>query len=112
MIILDENLSYRLKPHLVPIFGEVLHVSDLSMAGVEDRHIWEVARDRRAVILSKDADFYHYGLMQNPPPKVIWIDLGNASTAVIGQLLVAQQAEISDFIANTYETVFILGEDQ
>ncbi len=42
--------------------------------------IWTHARDHGFVIVSKDEDFHRLSVLLGPPPKVIWIRLGNCTT--------------------------------
>jgi hypothetical protein len=55
---------------------------------------------RKAVWLhnvSKDTDFSQRGFLFGPPPKVIWIRLGNCSTKEIQEVLFSHAAEIRQF---------------
>jgi predicted nuclease of predicted toxin-antitoxin system len=42
-----------------------------------DRDIWDYARERELVIVTKDSDFYHRCLLDKQPAKVIHLRLGN-----------------------------------
>jgi predicted nuclease of predicted toxin-antitoxin system len=48
-------------------------------------------------IVTKDADFRQRSFLLGPPPKVIWIGLGNCSTKQIAELLREQSSEIEAF---------------
>ena len=39
------------------------------------------------IIVSKDADFHQRSFLSAPPPKVVWIRLGNCTTNQIDDLL-------------------------
>ena len=39
------------------------------------------------MIVTKDEDFHRISVLLGPPPKVIWIRLGNCATADVGALL-------------------------
>lgn len=56
--------------------GEFIHQKDLGDEWTDDE-IWEYARDNDLVIISKDADFSHRVIANDPPPKVIHIRFGN-----------------------------------
>lgn len=45
-----------------------------------NRAIWAYARDHGFVIVSADEDLHRLSVFHGPPPKVIWIRLGNCST--------------------------------
>jgi predicted nuclease of predicted toxin-antitoxin system len=49
-------------------------------------------------IVSKDADFRQRSFLYGPPPKVIWIGLGNCSTSQIAGLLRKHLDEIEAFL--------------
>ncbi len=53
------------------------HVAGLQMADTSDQVIWQHARDNRAVIISKDADFVTLATLDDDGPPVVWIRLGN-----------------------------------
>ena len=56
--------------------------------------------------MTKDEDFQRLSLLQGAPPKVIWIGLGNCSTAEIAQLLRNRHDEIVQFLEHP-EAVFL-----
>lgn len=68
--------------------------------GASDRSIWQHAQDHGLVIVSKDEDFHRLSVFHGPPPKVIWIRLGNCSTDDILQLLKERHSEIEAFMAH------------
>jgi predicted nuclease of predicted toxin-antitoxin system len=71
--LLDENLPSRLT------FSPSLPVVSFSAAGKNptDSQLWEFARSRELVIVSKDADFSQRIIMQSPPPWVVHLRFGN-----------------------------------
>lgn len=76
------------------------HVGDVALAPAPDRAIWNYARDHGFVVVSKDEDFHRLSVLHGPPPKVVWIRLGNCSTDDIIRLLQARYAEIDAFVAH------------
>ena len=54
----------------------------------------------RFLIASKDTDFQQRALLFGHPPKVIWIRLGNCSTASVAALLKSRLADITAFDAD------------
>ncbi len=58
------------------------------------------------VIVSKDEDFHRLSVLHGPPPKVIWVRLGNCSTDDVIRLLQARREEIDAFLAHT-EAAFL-----
>lgn len=76
------------------------HVCDVALAPAADRAIWAHARDHGFVIVSKDEDFHRLSVLHGPPPKVIWIRLGNCSTDDVIRLLRERRQEIEVFVAH------------
>jgi len=69
----DENLPQRLQfsPSLpVILIGEV-------GSSPTDSEVWEFARKRELVIVSKDADFSDRIIIRPPPPWVVHLRFGN-----------------------------------
>jgi predicted nuclease of predicted toxin-antitoxin system len=60
-------------------------------------------------LLPKDADFRQRSFLFGPPPKVIWIGLGNCSTRQIAELLRKQSSEIEAFGAAEERAFLRLG---
>jgi predicted nuclease of predicted toxin-antitoxin system len=86
-LLLDENLSYRLVKALEDAYPDSVHVRDIGLEGAEDRLIWKAAADGGYLLISKDTDFYQRSLVHGAPPKVIWLRIGNGSTAAVAALL-------------------------
>jgi predicted nuclease of predicted toxin-antitoxin system len=42
-----------------------------------DTELWKTAKAKGRVILTKDADFFNRLMAEGPPPKVIWLRVGN-----------------------------------
>ena len=72
-IILDENIPSRLT--FVPSLP-VVHVTEIGTA-VSDSFIWDYARNRSLVIVTKDADFSNRMVITSPPPWVVHLRFGN-----------------------------------
>ena len=56
--------------------SEFIHVVDINPR-MTDKAIWEYAREKGLIILTKDADFYHRALIEDTTPVVIYFKLGN-----------------------------------
>ena len=107
-LLLDENLSARLVDLLRDVFLDLWHVQSVGLQGHPDQEIWEYARDQGMMILSKDNDFRQLSFLLGPPPKVIWLAVGNAGTQVIAAFLRAQSEVIRDFSASAEEGLLVL----
>ena len=55
------------------------------------------AAEKGYTIITKDADFRQRSFLFGPPPKVIWIGLGNCSTKQIAELIRKRVQEIEAF---------------
>ncbi len=86
-LLFDENLSPRLPQRLIDIFPDSLHVRDVGMKATIDPVVWDYAKERDLMIVSKDSDMHDLSLVLGNPPKVIWLRLGNCSTAQVEGLL-------------------------
>ena len=71
--IIDANLPYYFS---LWRGKEYQHVIDID-PNMKDSEIWNYARKKNLTIVTKDADFSDLVLLNNPPPRVIHIKLGN-----------------------------------
>lgn len=108
-LLFDENLSERLIAAVRSHFPESLHVRLLGLGGATDIQLWERAAAERCVLVSKDEDFVRLSVFRGPPPKVVWLDVGNASTAAIAALLTHQAAAIESFAEHPESGFLALG---
>lgn len=104
-LLVDQNLSFKLKQLVEAEFPGSVHVSDVGLMGADDEIIWRFGRAHGHVLVSKDDDFRALALLKGAPPKVLWLRLGNAGTAVIVAALTASAAAIREFVANDVEAV-------
>ena len=86
-LLFDENLSPRLPGLLADLFPGSLHVRDVGMKATDDPVVWEYAKGNGLMIVSKDMDMHDLSLVLGDPPKVVWLRLGNCSTAQVESLL-------------------------
>jgi len=107
-LLLDENLSPRLVGLLAPRFA-CMHVNDALGLGrwCADSADWEFARRRGLLIVTKDDDFVARAIIRGAPPKVVWLDVGNAGTHEIADLLLGAAGELAAF--RDAEGVSVLG---
>jgi predicted nuclease of predicted toxin-antitoxin system len=107
-LLLDENLSPRLIELLAADFPETTHIERLGMRGATDAAIWAYARANGYTIVSKDNDFRQYAFLYGPPPKVVWLSVGNAGTAAIANLVRSQTGTIHAFDADPQQSLLVL----
>ncbi len=99
-LLFDENLSPRLVPLLAVEFPGSQHVRNVGLAAAADSAVWSYAAAQGLVIVSKDSDFQHRALLLGHPPKVVWVRLGNCSTAAVAALLRTRQGDLLAFEAD------------
>lgn len=84
------------------------HVREVGLRGAEDRQIWDYSRAQGFAIVSKDTDFRERSFVEGFPPKVIWLDVGNAGTAMIADLLQREHQRVQAFEMQTETSLLIL----
>jgi predicted nuclease of predicted toxin-antitoxin system len=62
-------------------------VRDLNLHRASDPEIFRAARDARAIVMTKDADFVELVEQHGPPPQVILVTCGNTSNLRLRRLL-------------------------
>lgn len=65
--------------------------------------MWQFAKSNDFAIVSKDEDFNLMSVARGIPPKVVWLLLGNCSTAEVEATIRGQYAAIERF-ANDPDT--------
>jgi len=107
-LLLDENLSPRLVELLAEDFPDSTHIERLRMRGAADAAIWDYAREQGFTIVSKDNDFRQYAFLHGPPPKVVWLSVGNAGTTAIANLLRSQAGIVRTFDSDPVHSLLVL----
>ncbi len=107
-LLLDENLSPRLVSAIEDLFPGSVHVRDVGLLGQSDESIWRFARDRGFAVTTKDSDFEQRAVFRGPPPKVVWIRLGNRSTNEVARILRAYAEAIRRFLEEQETAILIL----
>ena len=108
-LLLDQNISARLVETLLLHFPESRHVSRLGLGSATDLQIWDHARSNGFAIVSRDADFHHMSVLYGAPPKIVWLRLGNCSTADIGRCLLSNVERLKAFADDETTSLLILG---
>jgi len=89
-----ENLSHHMVEALRDLYPGSTHVRDVELKEADDLTIWSHAIEHDYVIVTKDSDFPERVLINGAPPKILWLQLGNCSTAEIETLLRVRVHEI------------------
>ena len=104
-LLLDQNLSQRLLPSLEPAFPGSRQVRSLDLEAAADFEIWSFAQAQDFAIVTKDSDFVELSALYGPPPKIVWLNLGNVSNNVVMAKLVDHVDTILAFLANPVDGV-------
>ena len=107
-LLFDENLSPKLAQLLAREYPGSAHASQLGLRAAEDRKIWQHAREHDFAIVSKDTDFRERSLVEGFPPKVVWLDVGNAGTRAIAALLRRDAPRLERFAVQKEASFLIL----
>lgn len=99
-LLLDNNLSQKLVAQIANLYPESSHVALLGLEKASDFDVWLRAKDDAYCLVTKDADFNGLLASKGFPPKVIWIRLGNCTSAQIVNLLTTQYQTIEEFLKN------------
>lgn len=107
-LLLDENLSHRLVTRLEGAFPGTVSVNYTGLRSQPDTAIWAYAAAQGFAIVSKDDDFRQLSFFQGHPPKVIWLDVGNAGTDRIASLLLQNKNRIVAFLGQNEAALLTL----
>lgn len=107
-LLFDQNLSYRLIQALQQEYPDSRHVRDVGLQDAADAVVWQYAAQHDFAIVTKDADFHQRSFLYGHPPKVVWVRIGNGSTAMIESLLRRRVVEVAAFSSNPESAFLIL----
>lgn len=107
-LLFDENLSRRLVELVSAEFPGSSHPDLENLRGASDADVWDYAGTRNMIIVSKDNDFRQRAFLQGPPPKVIWLAVGNAGTTLIAGILRDHSERIQHFCEEPESALLIL----
>ena len=97
---IDEQLSPALAVWVSVSFDlAAIAVRDLGFARAADSEIFFAARRANAVVVTKDSDFVRLLDRHGPPPRVLWITLGNTSNERLKAVLTTSLLRGMDLFA-------------
>ncbi len=99
-LLFDQNLSRRLPVLLAAEFPGSEQVLLAGLARADDRAVWAYAAARGLAVVSKDADFQSLSAALGPPPKVVWLRVGNGPARIVEALLRSRATDIRAFLAD------------
>jgi predicted nuclease of predicted toxin-antitoxin system len=107
-LLFDQNLSPKLPTRLADLFPGSAHVQSFALDCAEDDVVWEHARLNGFAIVTKDADYDNLGVIRGHPPKIIWLQLGNCTTAEVEAACRARSSELEAFDQDSAVGTFLL----
>lgn len=107
-LLFDEQLSPSLVRRLADVFPGSGHVHELGLGSSHDRVVWDHARTHGFDIVTKDADFTDLAMTLGAPPRVVWLRLGNCTTAVVEAVLRSQHVAVIEFGQDAQSRVLAL----
>ena len=75
-----------------------------------DRRVWEFAKANGLLIVSKDGDFQRMSFVWGPPPKVVWLRVGNCPSSLIERVLRDSLSAIEQFCADPDGALLVLDD--
>jgi predicted nuclease of predicted toxin-antitoxin system len=107
-LLFDQNLSRRLPAPLANEFPGSEQVLLVGLDRADDWAVWSYAAAHGLAVVSKDADFRNLSATHGPPPKVIWLRVGNGPTRDVEALLRSRAADIQAFLSDPATAVLEL----
>jgi predicted nuclease of predicted toxin-antitoxin system len=104
-LLFDENLGVRLVQRLSSVYPGSRHAGLVGLQGKTDRAIWDFAGVHGYAVVSKDNDFRQLSFLYGPPPKVLWLSVGNAGTEAIAELLERSRSRAEEFADSTEDSL-------
>ena len=78
--IIDGQISEKFCPWIFENYGfETVHIKSLGLQFATDMDVFGKARQKNAILITKDRDFLELLERKGPPPQVIWVTCGNTS---------------------------------
>jgi predicted nuclease of predicted toxin-antitoxin system len=96
-LLFDQNLSPKLVKRLADLFPGSSHLQSEGLGSASDDVIWDYARVNGFALVTKDADYNDLSVLRGSPPKVIWLLVGNCTTAQVEAVFRARFADIEAF---------------
>src|ERR1700687_1670097 len=96
-LLFDQNLSPKLVTRLADLYPDSSHVQSAGLDCADDDQIWDHAKVNGFAVVTKDEDYNNLSVVRGSPPKVIWLQIGNCSTAQVEAVFRARFADIDAF---------------
>jgi predicted nuclease of predicted toxin-antitoxin system len=96
-VLFDQNLSPKLVKRLADLFPSSDHVQSAGLDCANDDQVWEYAKQNDFAIVTKDEDYNNLSVVRGHPPKVLWLQTGNCTTAQVEAIFRTRFADIEAF---------------
>lgn len=91
MLWLDAQLSPLLARWITAHFSvTAVPIRDIGLRDATDQEIFDAARRRDVIVMTKDRDFVQLLERHGPPPRILWIRAGNTSNQRMEEILSLQ----------------------
>jgi len=88
--LIDVNLPSRFSLWANEEYEHVIHIND----ELKDSEIWEYGKANNLTIITKDTDFSDMIMLNNPPPRVIHIKIGNMKMREFHNLITSVWSDV------------------
>jgi len=78
------------------------------LGSTPDATIWEYAKANGFAFATKDKDFANLSMVRGAPPKVVLVQTGNSSTALIESVIRSNAIRLSEFERDSRRSLLIL----
>jgi predicted nuclease of predicted toxin-antitoxin system len=110
MIWIDAHLSPGISVWITATFGiSALALRDIGLRDAEDTEIFEAAKARNIIFMTKDSDFVDLVNRFGKPPQIILLTCGNTSNDRLKEILTSKLSEALDFLNSGEPLVEISG---
>jgi predicted nuclease of predicted toxin-antitoxin system len=92
----------------VGIFPASQHVTSAGLDQASDQDVWDHARANGFTIVSRDSDFNQLSFLHGPPPRIVWLRIGNCTTDKMEQILRGRSADILAFESDLVASVLVI----
>lgn len=107
-LLFDQNLSPKLVARLADLFPDSSHVQTVGLDCADDDRVWDHALQNGYAVVTKDEDYNNLSVLRGCPPKVIWLQLGNCTTAQVEAVFRGRYADIEAFDQDAAMGVLVL----
>lgn len=100
MLLIDENLSYKIPNRIKLLFPDSKSVSLIDELGetTRDSKIWEYAKNHSLTIVTKDYDFIDISTSKGWPPKILLLQIGNMNLSNTVSFIQMNESKIKHFL--------------